>query len=148
MGSEKAKTILLLPCDMLNLQSFWLWFEKYDLLSRNLKGGIWSLFDPCNNAMGWLPFWRSHMGWVIVPRCDLRTVLLPCVLPKCIRDLFLFKKGNTCLTNCLAGLATNYYGGTITHVHSDGKMAATTDYPFKFPCLLCYHFAQRICIKY
>ena len=40
--------------------------------------------------------------------------------------------------NCLAGLTTKKSGGTITHLHisiCDGKMAATTDFPFKCPCL-------------
>ena len=30
-------------------------------IPRNLKGKIGSLFDPCVNAMGWRPYWPSHM---------------------------------------------------------------------------------------
>ena len=33
----------------------------YQLLPRNLKGGIGSLFDPCVNAMGRRPYWPSCM---------------------------------------------------------------------------------------
>ena len=40
--------------------------------------------------------------------------------------------------NCLVGLATKESRGTITRLHTCGKMAATTDSPIKFPWYVCY----------
>ena len=81
------------------------------LIPRNLKGGIRSLFDPCVKAMGQWPFWQSCMevsyrttGFAFI-RHNLCTVSLLRVLPKCVRDLSLFEKGNTCLTKLRGGLS-------------------------------------------
>ena len=52
--------------------------------SRNLKGDIGSLFDPCVNAMGQRPYCPSRMkvsyctfGFGVIIRCDLLTSSLP-----------------------------------------------------------------------
>ena len=51
---------------------------------RNLKGGIWSLFDPCVNAIGWRPYCPSRMEvsyctfrFGVIIRRNLRTLSLP-----------------------------------------------------------------------
>ena len=61
---------------------------KFVYSTRNLKGGMWSLFDPCVNAMAQQPYWPSHIkvsyytfGFGSVIRGDLRTLSLPHVLP-------------------------------------------------------------------
>ena len=55
-----------------------------ELIPRNLKGGIRSLFDPCVNAMGRRPYCPSRMevsyctfGFGAIIRRDLRTLSLP-----------------------------------------------------------------------
>ena len=83
--------------------------------SRNLKGRIWSFFDPCVDAMGWQPFWQSRM------EASYLTSSPYLARYACVR-LSPRKKGNTRLTNCLAGLAVKKSGGTITrkitHLHT------------------------------
>ena len=55
-----------------------------DSAPRNLKRGIGSLFDPCDNAMGWRPYCPSCMevsyctfGFGMIIRHDLHILLLP-----------------------------------------------------------------------
>ena len=54
----------------------------YVYISRNIKGGIWSLFDPCVNAMEPRPYWPSRMEvtyctFGFAPSFDMITLLLP-----------------------------------------------------------------------
>ena len=85
-------------------------------LSRNLKRGIGSLFDPCVNAMGRQPYWPSHMevsyctfGFGANIQRDLRILLLPRDSPhdnlSGVLDLSARGKGNSCLTKLFGGLS-------------------------------------------
>ena len=74
--------------DLAFYYTLYLW-SKVACKPRNLKGGIWSLFNPCVNAMGPRPFWRSRMevsyctsGFGVIIRRDLSTLSLACVLPR------------------------------------------------------------------
>ena len=62
--------------------------------SRNLKGGIGSLFDSCVNAMGWRPYCPSRMevsyctfGFGAIIRRDLCTLSLPRDSPRAITNM-------------------------------------------------------------
>ena len=62
---------------------FYINTRNFDLIARNLKGGIGSLFDPFVNAMGRRPYCSSRMegsyctfGFGTIIRCDLRTLSL------------------------------------------------------------------------
>ena len=96
--------------------------------SRNLKGGIGSLFDPCVNAMKWRPYWPSHMevsyctfGFCANILRDLCTISLPRDSHHaCVIKVHAGKATHA----CLAGLATKISEGTITHLHTwrqDGR---------------------------
>ena len=108
---------------------------------RNLKGGIGSLFAPCVNAMGRRPYCSSRMvvsyctfGFGAVIQRDLCTLSLPCDSPCCNQYASSRKKGNSRLTKLFGGLSykkIRRYNNSPPYVH--GKMAPTTDSPFKFP---------------
>ena len=81
------------------------WYWIHVVSSRNLKGGIGSLFDPCVNAMRRQPCWPSRMevsyctfGFGANILRDLRTLSLPHDSPHYLSPP---RKGNSCLRDGL-----------------------------------------------
>ena len=104
--------------------------------SRNLKGGIRSLFDPCVNATTRQPYFPSRMevsyctfGFGAICTHYHYRVFHRSITYLC--DLSPRGKGNSRLMKLFGGLSDEKiqkYDNSIC----DGKMATTTDSPFIF----------------